>query len=389
MLIKRLPNEKISLKKESGWRQNFWFQIKTFKIILFLSFLNVCCLPAFLPLGQTKAKSLDIPVKGSGISFGNSYNFNGLRFNFSDQSTKKINGINFTFWKAKENRQADINGISIGMIGPEAGCLRGISFGGLGVAAEKELTGLAFGTLGVGSSGSLTGIQVGGLGVGAGGAVRGITIAGVGAGSGGNLTGLTLAGLGAGSGGSIKGVTIALIGAGANENISGITIAGIGAGAGGDVKGITIAGIGAGASGNIDGLTFALIGAGAGANINGITIGGIGAGCSGELKGLTIGGIGAGAPTVKGITIGGIVVGGREIHGLCVSLGMLKIEEEGLFKGLSIASFNRIKGIQNGLTIGIVNYTYRLKGLQIGLINYAKNNPKFLQLLPFINLNLR
>jgi len=40
-----------------------------------------------------------------------------------------------------------------------------------------------------------------------------------------------------------------------------------------------------------------------------------------------------------------------------------------------------------GLQIGILNIAFNLHGLQIGAINYAKNNPKFLRLLPIINMH--
>jgi len=41
-----------------------------------------------------------------------------------------------------------------------------------------------------------------------------------------------------------------------------------------------------------------------------------------------------------------------------------------------------------GLSIGLVNYTAELRGVQIGLLNYARNNPRWLRLLPFLNLHL-
>ena len=46
---------------------------------------------------------------------------------------------------------------------------------------------------------------------------------------------------------------------------------------------------------------------------------------------------------------------------------------------------NGIKGKQTGVSLGIVNYAYELKGIQIGLINYVRENPKYLKVLPLIN----
>ncbi len=65
------------------------------------------------------AQSFDIPSKHWGISFGNSKNFSGLRFNFRDRDVDRINGVNVTFWKSYENDYSEVHGISFGVI-PEA-----------------------------------------------------------------------------------------------------------------------------------------------------------------------------------------------------------------------------------------------------------------------------
>jgi hypothetical protein len=49
--------------------------------------------------------------------------------------------------------------------------------------------------------------------------------------------------------------------------------------------------------------------------------------------------------------------------------------------------FNYIKGEQTGLSLGIVNYSWQLNGVQIGLINYVRDNPPLLKILPLINAN--
>jgi hypothetical protein len=53
--------------------------------------------------------------------------------------------------------------------------------------------------------------------------------------------------------------------------------------------------------------------------------------------------------------------------------------------GLSVSAFNRIRGEQRGLAIGIVNYAESLHGMQIGLLNWAENNPSGLKILPVAN----
>ena len=338
----------------------------------FFIFITLSLLLTFTKLSVAQEAiyhSLNMPTRKYGLSIGNSREFNGLRINFRDREVGRINGINLTLWRASQNKHAKVNGVAIGLIAPEAGYLRGVSIGGLAVAADKEISGLAVAFAAAGSGGRIRGITLAGIAAGAGESVQGITIAGIGAGSGGNLNGLTLAGIGVGSSGNISGITIAGIGAGSNGNIYGITIAGIGAGSGKNVTGVTIGGIGAGASGDI----------------TGITIGGIGAGCGGKLTGVTIGGIAAAASDIKGFTVSGVGVGGGSIQGVALSLGMVKVARGGMFNGMAVSAYNRILGSQNGVSIGILNVTHHLNGVQFGLINYVRDNPKFLRILPLLN----
>ncbi len=306
----------------------------------FFIFITLSLLLTFTKLSVAQEAiyhSLNMPTRKYGLSIGNSREFNGLRINFRDREVGRINGINLTLWRASQNKHAKVNGVAIGLIAPEAGYLRGVSIGGLAVAADKEISGLA--------------------------------VAFAAAGSGGRIRGITLAGIAAGAGESVQGITIAGIGAGSNGNIYGITIAGIGAGSGKNVTGVTIGGIGAGASGDI----------------TGITIGGIGAGCGGKLTGVTIGGIAAAASDIKGFTVSGVGVGGGSIQGVALSLGMVKVARGGMFNGMAVSAYNRILGSQNGVSIGILNVTHHLNGVQFGLINYVRDNPKFLRILPLLN----
>jgi hypothetical protein len=105
------------------------------------------------------------------------------------------------------------------------------------------------------------------------------------------------------------------------------------------------------------------------------------------MTGLTICGIIAGAPTIKGVTIAGFGVGGQSLTGLKMALGMVMVKNNGTINGLSISAFNFIKGTQKGVSIGIVNYAYRLKGIQIGLVNIVRDNPRGRKILPIINFN--
>jgi hypothetical protein len=135
----------------------------------------------------------------------------------------------------------------------------------------------------------------------------------------------------------------------------------------------------------VEGITIGGLGAGAGDKVTGITIGGVGAGSGNELTGIAIGGIGVGAQNIKGLTIGGLTCEGQYFDGVALTLGRVKIKKDGRFTGFNVAALNQIEGRQSGLSVGIVNYAWSLKGIQIGLINYVRNNPKYLKVLPIIN----
>lgn len=332
----------------------------------------------------SQAQSLDLSLKGYGISFGNSKNFNGLRFNLRDSQVEEINGLNFTLWQADDNEKATVRGISVGL-SLEAGNLHGLMIGGLGVVAHKQLEGISVGLLGVGAGRSVKGITLGGLGAGSGEDITGIVIGGLGAGAGRSIKGITIGGLAAGSGEDITGVTIGGLGAGAGRNLKGLTVGLLGAGAGRDIVGVTLGGLAAGAGGNITGATLGLLGVGAGGNVTGISVGGVGIGAGNKLRWINVGGVGVAAPMISGLTVAGFHARGEQIKGVTLAFGWVKVE--GNLSGFSASAFNQIKGRQTGVTLGIVNVAYELNGVQIGLINYVRDNPGYRKILPIINAN--
>jgi hypothetical protein len=283
------------------------------------------------------ARPLTIPVKHWGICIGNQPHFSGLRFNLIDNNIEVINGINVTFWKPQDKHTTGtVNGLSLGLI-PYAETLNGIQIGFLGSGAKQEINGITIGLIGCGCGGDMKGINIGGLGTG----------------SGGNLIGFNLGLLGAGAGKNFVGVNIGGLGIGAGNNMTGLNIGGLGLGAGKTMKGINIAGLGAGAGD--------------------------------KLTGLNICGIGAGAPTIKGVSIAGFGLGGRSISGLSLALGTIQVKNGGVLNGLAVSAFNYIRGTQRGIAIGIVNYAFRLKGVQIGLLNIVRDNPRGRTVLPIVN----
>ncbi len=341
-----------------------------------------------LPSIISNAQGVGIPSKKGGIGFGNLPKFTGIRFNFIDKRVEKISGLNVSMWQAKNegDQTGTVNGISLGLplaIGTEY--KNGIGLGIFGVGATKSITGINIGGFGVGAGSNVTGINVGGLGVGAGGNMKGINIGGIGAGAGGDVFGINIGGLGIGAGKNLTGLNIGGLGLGGGENVTGISIGGLGLGSGKDLKGISIGGLGVGAGGTIKGITIAGLGVGAGK----------------ELRGLVISALAAGSPKVTAIAIAP-VVGGVSVRGLIIApfhllVGPIKKfkngedesvgeEANGTLKGVSVSIFSKVNGQQNGVSLGVVNYTQKIRGVQFGLINIVKENPKGLRILPIFNM---
>jgi hypothetical protein len=92
-----------------------------------------------------------------------------------------------------------------------------------------------------------------------------------------------------------------------------------------------------------------------------------------------------GAPAVKGLQAA-LVVGGEDVRGISLAPAYFRISgDDGEMVGLSVSAFNHIRGSQRGLAVGIFNYAYDIKGLQLGLLNHVSSNPKGLRWLPIFN----
>jgi hypothetical protein len=334
-------------------------------------------LALFLSVTSGFGQGFGIPSKKGGLGFGNLPVFTGARFNFADRNVEKINGVNVTVWQTHDesSQTGTVNGLAIGLplaMGSEE--MNGIGIGIGGVAAKRNLTGVNIGGLGVGAGQNITGINVGGLGVGSGGDMKGINIGGLGAGSGGDVTGINFGGLGVGSGGNMTGLNVGGLGAGCGKNVSGISIGGLGVGAGEDLSGLSVA---------VGGL-------GCGENMTGVSIAGLGMGAGKEIKGIAIAGIGIGSPKIRALTISA-AAGGMDLAGVFIAPAYFQVgskhadDDEVAMSGAAISAFNNVKGTQKGVTIGIYNSARKQRGLQLGLLNYVKDNPKGLRLLPVFN----
>jgi hypothetical protein len=185
--------------------------------------------------GALFAQSLDSPSKSWGISFGNSKDFTGLRFNFRDSRVERVTGLNVTLWRPrKDDQKAVITGLS--PASRRAECrLRGIQLGILGAGADISMIGLTWRARRWRGD-DLVGISVGGPGAGAGRTSAHRHRRPGRAGAGNNLTGIAIGGSASGlgrtspasasagwvPGGRPQGHHLRRAGAGAGENMTGL-----------------------------------------------------------------------------------------------------------------------------------------------------------------------
>lgn len=315
---------------------------------------------------------VNLGVDGKGLSIGNSSEWSGIRINYRDSGVQEIRGLNVTVLAPRDPASGTIRGAAVGLLATGAREIHGLGFGLLGVAASDDLTGAMIGGLGAGAGGDITGFAFGGLGLGAGGDITGISFGGFGLGAGGSISGISVGGFGLAAGDDLKGASAALFGMGAGDDMTGFGIAGFGMGAGGSIKGIHLAGFGMGA----------------GDDITGIHLAGFGLGAGGTIKGASAAFFGIGADRLEGLNLAG-TLRARQMVGLALAPAHLRINADGSFHGVGVSAYNEVRGHTTGLTIGLVNYTRSLNGVQLGLVNVVRENPKHRQVLPIANWNFQ
>ena len=345
-------------------------------------FLLIACSLLFL-VHDTSAQSLDIALAGHGLSIGNSSRFTGLRINAVDSQVERIDGLNLTLWNPGKNPDAAYNGATVGLIGTKARTITGIALSGIGVNAREHLRGIAAGGLGVGAN-RLTGLAAGLIMVDVKERIRGIVLAGFWTGDCQQLDGIAFS-LGGAIGRQVRGLTIGGLFAG-GSNLTGLSLSFGGAYAD-TLRGVAVGGIfaNAGGLGGMRGIAGGGLFVG-GRDLTGIacSLGGIGAE---SLDGIMLAGLGLGAgKRIRGVAIGSCLVFAPQVTGVAVgALNGLYIDRIDLEDFLHVKYANRRF---TGLSIGLFNYTAQLKGVQLGLLNYAGNNPRWLKLLPVVNLHI-
>jgi hypothetical protein len=366
--------------------------------------------------------SFVLGIGSTGIGLGNTRRLNGIRLNLRDRWVEEVNGINLTMWKAKRNPHLTVNGLALGLVGPEASRIRGIGIGP--IVSTNGFSGVGIGLFALASDhGDVSGIGLAGLAV---------------ASDHGNVTGINIAGLAVASDhGNVTGINAGGLAVATDHgNLTGINAAGLAiASDHGDVRGINVAGLvvatdhGAISGLNASGLVIAtdhgdifginatgLVLATDGGRIRGINVsGGIIAADDGRISGLAVagGGILTEQGSINGIAIGGAILpfavtgkwmgnGWRQnLNRAIVGAGLISLGGSvyspevtgvsvGIINGLRMKNFDtfRVNKRLTGVSIGLLNLTHHLRGLQIGLLNYAGNNPVPFRLLPLLNLNL-
>lgn len=361
-------------------------------------FLLFAAMPAF-----AQDNSLDLTINGSGISIGDSREVKGLRLNYRDRNLRRVDGVNATIWMPYEHPRGVVEGAALGLPLTGARRIDGLAAGVFGVGADETIRGIAVGGVGLGAGEDIVGLALGGIGMGVGRDLRGIAIGGIGAGAGRDVEGLAIGGIGLGVGQDLHGIAIGGIGAGVGMDMTGAAIGGIGIGIGGSAKGLLIGGIGSGVGGDMTGISIGGIGTGTGADMKGLSISGVGSGVGGNATGVQLAGIGIGVGgTAKWVTIAGLGVGASRIEGFAAASAVgaenvrgvvlapiyFRVTEYGRVRGLNVSAFNDVRGMQQGVAIGIFNKARVLDGLQIGLLNYA-GNKSHAKLLPIFNFARR
>jgi hypothetical protein len=335
-----------------------------------------------------QAQGLNIPNKHWGISFGNSREFTGLRFNVIERNIQRIDGVNVSAWHGGDFDRATgkIRGLGIGLPLASGTAYRsGVSIGLFGVAASKDMRGINLGGLAVGSGNDLVGVNLGGLAVGSGNDLVGINLAGLAVGSGATVKGLNAALLAVGAGEDAWGINLAGLAVGSGDDLWGLSVGGLAVGAGRDVSGISLALFAVGSGKNMTGLSVAGLAVGSGKTLKGASLAGLAVGCGKELTGISVAILAVGAPSVKGGQAA-LVVGGEDVKGFTLAPAYMAVKgADGRMVGLSISAFNHIRGEQRGVTIGILNFAEEISGFQLGLLNHVGSNPKGLRWLPLFN----
>lgn len=185
----------------------------------------------------------------------------------------------------------------------------------------------------------------------------------------------------------LSGVGINALGSVVHGDMNGVQITGLANLAGGSMRGVQIAGISNISGNNTMGLSAAGLVNIAGDGTKGVIIGGLTNIGGDNTSGVMLGGLmNVTGNMASGVQFSGVAnITGQSFNGVMAS-GLLNVVGENM-NGLQISGIANITaGKLNGVQMGLCNYTTQARGLQIGLVNYYREDMKGLQ-LGLVNAN--
>jgi hypothetical protein len=85
---------------------------------------------------------------------------------------------------------------------------------------------------------------------------------------------------------------------------------------------------------------------------------------------------------MSGIQAAGIYLKGEDLVGASFGGAYLHAYNT---RGINISAYNDIDGHSEGISVGLLNVTESLKGVQLGVLNIVWDNPRGRRFLPLIN----
>lgn len=183
----------------------------------------------------------------------------------------------------------------------------------------------------------------------------------------------------------LDGVSINLLGSHTLQNVKGIQLAGLSTISGESVYGLQVAGLVSLSSVNANGLSLSGLINIVGESQHGVMVSGALNLIGIDTKGVTLAGLAnLGGYNSEGLAIAGLVNAFKEdVKGVSIA-GLMQLSEN--TKGVSIAPLNLNSGQYKGVQLGLLNIGHKHQGLQLGLVNYYKEQMSGLQ-LGLINVN--
>jgi hypothetical protein len=135
----------------------------------------------------------------------------------------------------------------------------------------------------------------------------------------------------------------------------------------------------------VNGISLSVTGAVGKINVNGISINGIGCRLQ-KVNGVIINGACCHLEQQNGLLISGMFNSADKLNGVALSFLYNKVNSGHGFNACIISNNSRVF---DGVQISLFNRAKTGRLIQFGLINYIKDNPKGLRILPFINMRFK